>query len=103
MPASEPDRAQSAPSAPAPLIGVLALQGGFEAHERVLRGLRARVREVRVASDLDDLDGLVIPGGESTTITLGVEREGLAEPLQRLARGGVPGLGARAGGVLFDR
>ncbi len=64
---------------------MLALQGDFEAHRRVLEGLRARVREVRVPADLDGLDGLVIPGGESTTMTLGIEREGLAEPLRRLA------------------
>jgi 5'-phosphate synthase pdxT subunit len=77
----------------APLIGVLALQGGFEAHGRMLRGLNARVREVRVPGDLDGLDGLVIPGGESTTMTLGIEREGLAEPLRELVRGGVEGGG----------
>ena len=49
--------------------------------------LGADVREVRVPADLDDLDGLVIPGGESTTMTLGIEREGLAEPL-RVVRAG---------------
>ncbi len=83
------------PSADAPLIGVLALQGDFEAHGRVLRRLAARVREVRVPADLDGLHGLVIPGGESTTMTLGIEREGLAEPLRKLAaRDGVGGTGA---------
>src|SRR5436190_1783887 len=61
-----------------PLIGVLALQGGFQAHERVLRRLGARVREVRVPADLEGVDGLVIPGGETTTMSLGVERDGLA-------------------------
>jgi glutamine amidotransferase PdxT len=59
----------------APLVGVLALQGDFEAHARVLRGLGAEVREVRVPADLAGLDGLVMPGGESTTMTLGIERE----------------------------
>ena len=63
-----------------PLIGVLALQGDFEAHGRMLEGLGARIREVRVPADLESLDGLVIPGGESTTMTLGIAREGLAEP-----------------------
>ena len=58
-------------------IGVLALQGGFEAHERMLEAVGAEVSEVRVPADLEGLDGLVIPGGESTTMTLGVEREGL--------------------------
>ena len=87
----------------APLIGVLALQGGFQAHERVLRGLGARVREVRVPADLGALDGLVVPGGESTTMTLGVQREGLAEPLRRLVGDGLPALGSCAGLIMFDR
>jgi pyridoxal 5'-phosphate synthase pdxT subunit len=86
-----------------PLIGVLALQGGFEAHERMLRGLRADVREVRTPADLDDLDGLVIPGGESTTMTLGIEREGLREPLRKLAGAGTPVLGSCAGLIMLDR
>ena len=51
----------------------------------MLSGLGARIREVRVPADLAGLDGLVIPGGESTTMTLGVEREGLAGPLRELA------------------
>jgi 5'-phosphate synthase pdxT subunit len=86
-----------------PLIGVLALQGGFEAHERMLRGLGALTRQVRVPADLDGLDGLVIPGGESTTMTLGIEREGLAEPLRALAAAGAPILGSCAGLIMLDR
>jgi len=89
------------------LIGVLALQGGFQAHERMLRGLHAETREVRVPGDLDGLDGLVIPGGESTTMTLGIAREGLAEPLRELAArggaGGIPILGSCAGLIMLDR
>ena len=85
------------------LVGVLALQGDFEAHGRVLRDLGADVREVRVPADLEGLDGLVIPGGESTTITLGVEREGLAEPLRELARSGTPVFGTCAGMIMLDR
>jgi len=85
------------------LIGVLALQGGFQAHERMLRRLGARTREVRVPADLDGLDGLVIPGGESTTMTLGVEREGLIEPLRSLAAAGTPVLGSCAGLIMLDR
>lgn len=90
----------------APLIGVLALQGGFEAHERMLEKVgpsALRTREVRTPADLDGLDGLVIPGGESTTMTLGVEREGLAEPLRALAAGGTPILGSCAGLIMLDR
>jgi 5'-phosphate synthase pdxT subunit len=86
-----------------PLVGVLALQGDFEAHARVLRNVGAEVREVRVPADLDGLDGLVIPGGESTTMTLGIEREGLAEPLRELARSGTPVLGTCAGMIMLDR
>ena len=85
------------------MIGVLALQGGFAAHKRMLRALGADVREVRVPGDLDGLDGLVIPGGESTTMTLGIEREGLAEPLRELAASGTPILGTCAGLIMLDR
>jgi pyridoxal 5'-phosphate synthase pdxT subunit len=85
------------------VIGVLALQGGFDAHARVLRSLGAEVREVRTPADLPGLDGLVLPGGESTTMTLGVEREGLAEPLRELVRSGTPVLGTCAGLILLDR
>ena len=74
-----------------PLVGVLALQGDFAAHSRMLRGLGADVREVRTPAGLEGLDGLVIPGGESTTMTLGIEREGLADPLRELRRDGHPG------------
>jgi len=84
-------------------VGVLALQGDFEAHAKVLRELGATAREVRTPRDLEGLDGLVIPGGESTTMTLGIEREGLAEPLRELIRGGVPTLGTCAGLILLDR
>ncbi|HEV2974490.1 MAG TPA: pyridoxal 5'-phosphate synthase glutaminase subunit PdxT [Solirubrobacteraceae bacterium] len=82
---------------------MLAIQGDFEAHERVLERLGARVREVRVAADLDGLAGLVIPGGESTTMTLGVEREGLTEPIATLVRDGLPVLGSCAGLIMLDR
>ncbi len=87
----------------APLVGVLALQGGFAAHARILRGLGAEVREVRAPSDLERLEGLVMPGGESTTMTLGVEREGLAGPLADFARSGRPVLGTCAGMIMLDR
>lgn len=86
----------------APLIGVLAIQGDFQAHERVLLRLGAEVREVRTVADLDGLDGLVIPGGESTAITLGIEREGLGQPLRELAKR-VPVLGSCAGLIMLDR
>jgi 5'-phosphate synthase pdxT subunit len=88
---------------PAPTIGVLALQGGFAAHVALLRGLGADACEVRTADQLDALDGLVIPGGESTTMTLAVERDGLAEPLCSFAASGRPILGTCAGMIMLDR
>jgi pyridoxal 5'-phosphate synthase pdxT subunit len=87
----------------APLVGVLALQGGFAAHVRMLRSLGAEVREVRVPADISGppaLDGLVMPGGESTTMTLGIEREGLADPLRAFAK---PIFGTCAGLIMLDR
>jgi pyridoxal 5'-phosphate synthase pdxT subunit len=85
------------------LVGVLALQGDFQAHGRMLRELGADVREVRTPADLEGLDGLVIPGGESTTMTLGIAREGLADPLRELVAAGTPVLGTCAGMIMLDR
>jgi 5'-phosphate synthase pdxT subunit len=84
-------------------IGVLALQGGFAAHVGMLRSLGAEAIEVRVPADLAGLDGLVLPGGESTTMTLGIAREGLAEPLRVLVGTGIPVLGTCAGLIMLDR
>ncbi len=86
-----------------PLVGVLALQGGFEAHEKVLQRLGVRSRQVRVPADLDGLDALILPGGESTVMTLGVEREGLGDPLRVFAATGKPILGTCAGMIMLDR
>jgi 5'-phosphate synthase pdxT subunit len=90
-------------AADSPLVGVLALQGDFAAHRAALERLGAAVREVRVPAHLDGLDGLVIPGGESTTMTLGIERGGLAEPLRALHAAGTPIFGTCAGLILLDR
>jgi pyridoxal 5'-phosphate synthase pdxT subunit len=86
-----------------PTIGVLAIQGDFEAHARALRDVGAVPRIVRTQEQLRGLDGLVIPGGESTTMTLGIERDRLAEPLRELVRTGRPVLGTCAGLILLDR
>jgi pyridoxal 5'-phosphate synthase pdxT subunit len=85
------------------LVGVLALQGDFEAHAKMLRALGAVPREVRVPADLEGLDALIIPGGESTVMTLGIEREGLADPLRELIGRGTPVLGTCAGMIMLDR
>ena len=93
----------AAESPRAPVVGVLALQGGFALHAQMLRDLGAEVREVRVVDDLRGLDGLVMPGGESTTMTLGIEREGLREPLREFAASGAPVFGTCAGLIMLDR
>ena len=85
------------------VVGVLALQGGFEAHAKALARLDVEAREVRTRADLEGVDALIIPGGESTTIGLGVEREGLEEPLIEFARSGKPVLGTCAGMIMLDR
>ncbi len=82
---------------------MLAIQGDFEAHVRVLERLGAEPRTVRTPGDLEGLDGLVIPGGESTTMTLGIDRGGLAEPLRDIVRAGTPVLGTCAGLIMLDR
>eukprot|EP00727_Mastigamoeba_balamuthi_P006996 m51a1_g2917 putative glutamine amidotransferase (197) ;mRNA; r:527451-528041 len=68
------------------LIGVLALQGGFSEHVDALRRAGAEVREVRLPRDLEGLDGLVLPGGESTTMGKLAVHYGLMEPLRQFAR-----------------
>ena len=88
----------------APLrVGVLAVQGDFDAHARMLEGLGAEAVEVRLPRDFDDLDALVIPGGESTTISMAIERDGLSEPITDLAASGRPMLGTCAGMIVCDR
>jgi pyridoxal 5'-phosphate synthase pdxT subunit len=84
-------------------VGVLALQGDFEAHAKVLRELGVTPREVRTPVDLEGVEAIVIPGGESTTMTLGIDREGLANPLRELVRSGIPTLGTCAGLIMLDR
>jgi 5'-phosphate synthase pdxT subunit len=88
----------------APLIGVLALQGAFREHIDALEACGARTSLVRLPPDLDGLDGLVIPGGESTTMTMLMDRMALLEPVRRAVSGGLPTLGTCAGLiVLADR
>ncbi len=67
-------------------VGVLALQGAFIEHEKKLQKLGAEVRQVRLPADLQGLDGLIIPGGESTTIGKLAVEYGLVEPLREFAR-----------------
>jgi pyridoxal 5'-phosphate synthase pdxT subunit len=83
-------------------VGVLAIQGGFEAHVTMLRQLGAEASEVRVPADLVGLDGLVIPGGESTTISKGLETAGLEPAIRRHYEEGCAIFGTCAGLIVCD-
>jgi pyridoxal 5'-phosphate synthase pdxT subunit len=82
--------------------GVLALQGAFRAHAQVLAGLGVGVVEVRTPDDLCGIERLVLPGGESTTMSMMAERSGLLGPLRDLVRSGVPVFGTCAGAILLS-
>ena len=84
-------------------IGVLALQGDFREHREVLQRMGSHAREVRLPHDLDGLDGLILPGGESTTIVRLMHSSGLLEPLRTLARDGFPMWGTCAGTILLAK
>ncbi len=86
-----------------PLIGLLALQGAVHAHARHLVSCGARTRRVRLPSDLEGLDGIVLPGGESTVIAALLDRSGLRSPLQEHLRAGLPVLATCAGLILLSR
>jgi pyridoxal 5'-phosphate synthase pdxT subunit len=90
------------PESPALRVGVLAIQGGFEAHLAMLRALGAAAAEVRSPADLEDLDGLVIPGGESTTIVKGIESGGLEDAIRAHHAEGRPIFGTCAGMIVCD-
>lgn len=81
-------------------VGVLALQGDFEAHERLLRSAGAHAAHVRTPEDLASVDALVIPGGESTTIRKLATGYELVEPLRKRAEQGMPILGTCAGMIV---
>lgn len=83
-------------------VGVLALQGAFALHVEVLDALGLGTVEVRRPEDLDGVDALVVPGGESTTMSMMAERTGLLEPLRDVVRSGRPVLGTCAGAILLS-
>jgi pyridoxal 5'-phosphate synthase pdxT subunit len=85
----------------APLIGVLAMQGAYREHLRALEACGARTRPVRLRTDLEGLDGLVIPGGESTSMQILLERMGLFEAVRSTVRAGLPTLGTCAGMIML--
>ena len=84
-------------------VGILAIQGDFEAHARAVARVGAEPVPVRSAGELAGAHALILPGGESTTISKGLERLCLYEPIQAFARAGRPVLGTCAGAVLLAR
>ncbi|MEY2415547.1 MAG: pyridoxal 5-phosphate synthase pdxT subunit [Ilumatobacteraceae bacterium] len=87
----EPDR----------LVGVLALQGAFAAHQRALESAGATTRQVRQPGDLGGIDALVMPGGESTTMSRLLTTSGLFDDIKALLSDGLPVLGTCAGMILL--
>jgi 5'-phosphate synthase pdxT subunit len=84
-----------------PRIGILALQGDVREHANALRDVGAEPIEVRLPRDLVGLDGLILPGGESTTMRKLIDQYGLREPIVALAHGGAPLYGTCAGMILL--
>jgi pyridoxal 5'-phosphate synthase pdxT subunit len=84
-------------------IGVLALQGAFREHLQTLASIGVEGVPVRLPSDLDGVAGLILPGGESTTMRRLIDRWGLREPLMRLAATGAPIFGTCAGMIVLAR
>ena len=84
-----------------PTIGVLALQGDVREHERVLRRLGAQTVRVRTPGELDSVEALVIPGGESTTMSKLAVTFGLMEPLRKRVAAGMPAYGSCAGMIML--
>ena len=85
----------------APRIGVLAVQGAVREHVAAIREIGAEPVEVRLPRDLVDLDALILPGGESTTMRRLLDAYSLREPIAAFARGGAPMLGTCAGMILL--
>ncbi|HEV3312775.1 MAG TPA: pyridoxal 5'-phosphate synthase glutaminase subunit PdxT [Chloroflexota bacterium] len=85
-----------------PVIGILALQGDVAEHRVMLERLGARIRDVKLPADLDGLDGLILPGGESTTMGKLMRRFGLLEPIRAAARDGLAIYGTCAGMILLS-
>jgi len=88
---------------PAATVGVLALQGDVREHIAALRALGAEAVEVRAPGELDQVDALVLPGGESTTISLLLVSSGLQAPLEARLQAGLPAFGTCAGMILLAR
>ena len=86
----------------APVVGVLALQGAFAAHAAIIESLGVATIEVRTKEQLEAVDALVMPGGESTTMSMLLERSGMLDPLRCRLADGLPVLGTCAGLILLS-
>ncbi len=84
-------------------IGVLALQGDFIERVHILRRLKAEASPVRLPDELSQLDGLIIPGGESTTMSILMRSYSLVDSLRQLAQGGLPIWGTCAGMIMLGK
>jgi len=84
-----------------PKIGIVAIQGDFAAHAAMLQSLGAETKEVRTVADLEECDGLILPGGESTTQLQFLQEEGLAEAIKKFAAKKQPVFGTCAGAILL--
>lgn len=84
-------------------FGLLAIQGDFEAHARALHRMGVEAVEVRRPDEIDEVDGLIMPGGESTTMVKLIAEEGLVGPIEAFARSGRPIFGTCAGAILLAR
>lgn len=84
-----------------PIIGVLAIQGDFLEHQQVLARLGVDAPEIKLPSQLEDIDGLIIPGGESTTIVQLIDIYGFRQPLTERVRSGLPLWGTCAGMIVI--
>jgi len=84
-------------------IGVLAIQGDFAAHVRAIGDIGAYAIEVRGAAELDKIDALIVPGGESTTMMKFIDEENLAQPIIEFANAGHPIFGTCAGAIVLAR
>jgi 5'-phosphate synthase pdxT subunit len=91
------------PSIRRPRVGVLAIQGAVAEHEETLAAVGAAPRQVRTPEELDGLEALVIPGGESTTFGLVAERSGLLAAVRAAVASGLPTLGTCAGLIMLAR
>lgn len=91
------------PSKSSKVVGVLALQGAFNRHTKVLGELKVATQEVRTPQDLASVDALVMPGGESTTMSQLLESSELFEPIKKMIHEGMPVFGTCAGMILLAK